>query len=57
MSPRLNPKKGERWKSKDGDRIAEIRSHGSGVVTYKIVGELGITTKGLLRFLEEFRKS
>ncbi len=52
----MNPRKGERWKSKQGNRIAEIRSHGSGVVTYKIVGELGICVKGLLKFLEEFKK-
>ncbi len=50
------PKKGERWKSKLTGKVAEIRSCGSGVVTYKIDGEIGTTTKGILKFREEFEK-
>jgi len=52
----MNPKKGERWKSKTTGKVIEIRSFGSGVVTFKADGEIGTTTRGILKFREEFER-
>ena len=50
------PKKGDRWRSKTGSSVAVILSYSAGVVKFRVEGQTGHQTKGILRFRELYER-